>query len=252
MNLDIRNVHPVLEERTARLRRICTLDAPAVMLANECALVIRAWHRNSLWRTGFAFLLEAVEKAWWWRVACPCFAALCRAGIWHHRDEEVSALFAAGTATASLKRMRRTVVSDPTDFEINLWAVKFMGWRELELPTTLPHIYAAVASDEVRWFMRENGAIGFVRGDSGRWSPIDSPAQTVLLIAKATKQGWTVETDTSDRSSWARASVGERSWTVNVPGDATLAWPRAACAVIVQAFRDLGEKPASLPEIIHA
>lgn len=74
-------------ERLTRLRHLVRLNAPDVIIINECVLVTVAALHNSYWYASWRMLRNAIQKAWDYQIHFPIRRLLHRFGV-HWLDED--------------------------------------------------------------------------------------------------------------------------------------------------------------------
>jgi len=78
----------LFDERLARLRELIRLNAPRIIIADECRLVVRAHHGNSPVRVIGHDTRELVVHLWHWYALIPVCTFLCRHDIYHYGEND--------------------------------------------------------------------------------------------------------------------------------------------------------------------
>lgn len=77
-----RRATDLFDERSARLRRLLELNAPRVIVAGECELVMRGYYGGRLQVLGH-LMAELARHCWFWYISTPVLRGLCRLNIYH-------------------------------------------------------------------------------------------------------------------------------------------------------------------------
>lgn len=82
-----RRATDLFDERQARLTKLLAHNAPRIVIAGECELILRAHYGT---RLGVArhVLAELIRHSLRWYVQIPVMRWLCRTNLWHRRQDE--------------------------------------------------------------------------------------------------------------------------------------------------------------------
>ena len=135
---------------------------------------------------------------------------------------------------------------DLSDHEMNLWAARFMGWHEVPFSGPNPKSGEFTAHNESVW----RGPRLDWEVTPQPWSPVNDPAQAVLLMAEAAHRGITISSTLEFHRGWERFC----GLIIDAPHDATTAdlivlWCRL---VVLSIYSRDQEQHTRLPEIIYA
>lgn len=82
-----RRATDLFDERQARLTKLLARNAPRIVIAGECELILRA-HHGSRFRVVSHLAAGLARHCWERYVQIPAMRWLCRTNLWHQRQDE--------------------------------------------------------------------------------------------------------------------------------------------------------------------